>query len=632
MTYDPDASMSTTTVSPEPTTTRRVSSSHSADSSVSSQTRLRNETTTHHAHAPNHRDKELEALCLRHSSRHEAAPQNHDVLYAWGLALQEQAERWESRREVGGSSEAQLASASSFKKESSQPFDKKREAYLTEACQKYTLATQIRGKFPSALYNHGIALGDLARLVGSRSTSEARVLWSEACGKYSEAVKAAIGDDESNHDDLVRSGSDDTTGDVSEGTANGTATSRKAMTGTATGRKAATNSGSTHDFSADTTRALNNWGLASQQLAGVSSDSTSRITNLLTAAGRFRAALNLDPGFHRACYNLGTVMFALSELALRRQRKLEGSGGAEERLKLEKATVDATRNESVWSGVLGETAPSDCASLRSAAAAYIAIARASVSGGGDGDQSARGDKDGDQSARGDEHGDQSARVAYANALRMVRLSLPKPWLRVGWLGVDRGGGRNEWSRTHDSSNVKPKQFALNGVTFGVVDVPGTRLTTGGTTGGTATATATATATGATSGTASTTTSGTTSGTASTTTPNLWSALDTLDPKEFFVRNDSKQHDDVIDDVVGTDKMAIPLASIQRVTRTTDVTGPPGFGFSIRTGSARGTCSEIWFAAATEADRDLWVDVISLAASLATRNQGGNLENELASHG
>jgi hypothetical protein len=42
--------------------------------------------------APNHRDKALEAQCARHAQRHASDPTNHDVLYAWGLTLQERAE------------------------------------------------------------------------------------------------------------------------------------------------------------------------------------------------------------------------------------------------------------------------------------------------------------------------------------------------------------------------------------------------------------------------------------------------------------------------------------------------------------------------------------------------------------
>ena len=146
----------------------------------------------------------------------------------------------------------------------------RRDAILIDACAKYAKARDLRGDSISTLYNWGIALGDRARLKGdSGDAVEARAMWRQACEKYRAAVEC----------DASRTQS---------------------------------------------TQALNNWGLALQQMATLERDPGARERRLLAAVGRFREAIRRDPGFHRAVYNLGTIMYALSERA-------RGHGGRDPR-------------------------------------------------------------------------------------------------------------------------------------------------------------------------------------------------------------------------------------------------------------------------------------------------------------
>ena len=149
----------------------------------------------------------------------------------------------------------------------------RRDAILIDACAKYAKARDLRGDSISTLYNWGIALGDRARLKGDAGDKvEARAMWGQACEKYRAAVEC----------DVARTQS---------------------------------------------TQALNNWGLALQQMSSLERDPEKRTARLLAAVGRFREAIRRDPGFHRAVYNLGTIMYALSERAGRGQ----GGGGGRRR-------------------------------------------------------------------------------------------------------------------------------------------------------------------------------------------------------------------------------------------------------------------------------------------------------------
>ena len=76
-------------------------------------------------------------------------------------------------------------------------------------------------------------------------------------------------------------------------------------------------------------QALNNWGLASRQIAALSPTAEEKNARLLASVGLFREALRRDPTFHRAAYNLGTIFYALSELAQRRARAVDDASTVE---------------------------------------------------------------------------------------------------------------------------------------------------------------------------------------------------------------------------------------------------------------------------------------------------------------
>ena len=215
--------------------------------------------------APNGHDKILELRAERHASAVADAPGDFDSLYAWALVLQEQAER----AEASGADPARAP-----------------RAHLLDACDKYARAWALRRRSHATLYNWGIALGDLARGAARRDPAEARRHWLEACERYRAAVEA-----------------DDARG-------------------------------------ARSAQALNNWGLAlgaprerrRRRESESGDDDVPRVVvffaestrafesaRLLRAAvARFREAIRRDPTFHRAAYNLGTIVYALAERAAAR--------------------------------------------------------------------------------------------------------------------------------------------------------------------------------------------------------------------------------------------------------------------------------------------------------------------------
>jgi len=149
----------------------------------------------------------------------------------------------------------------------------------------------------------------------------------------------------------------------------------------------------------ESVRALNNWGLAEQRLAGLATSSRERLQRLTSAAGRFREALRRDASFDRAAYNLGTVMYALAELAQRRARKLETASSREEIAELESlGTVVSTNNKVAY--VLGASAPAEASACFSAAAMHICLAAAGTL-------------------------NDASRKAYRASLKLVRHALPR---------------------------------------------------------------------------------------------------------------------------------------------------------------------------------------------------------------
>ncbi|WVY99009.1 hypothetical protein V8G54_031160 [Vigna mungo] len=138
-------------------------------------------------------------------------------------------------------------------------------------------------------------------------------------------------------------------------------------------------------------QALNNWGLALQELSAIV-PAREKQKIVRTAISKFRAAIQLQFDFHRAIYNLGTVLYGLAEDTLR-------TGGS----------VSAQ-----------EVSPNE---LYSQSAIYIAAA----------------------------HALKPNYSVYSSALRLVRSMLPLPHLKVGYLTAPPVGStiapHNDWKRS-----------------------------------------------------------------------------------------------------------------------------------------------------------------------------------------
>ncbi|KAG5249493.1 protein HLB [Salix suchowensis] len=143
-------------------------------------------------------------------------------------------------------------------------------------------------------------------------------------------------------------------------------------------------------------QALNNWGLALQELSAIV-PAREKQTIVRTAISKFRAAIQLQFDFHRAIYNLGTVLYGLAEDTLR-------TGGTP-------SAKDVNPNE-----------------LYSQSAIYIAAA----------------------------HALKPNYSVYSSALRLVRSMLPLPYLKVGYLTAPQAG-----KSIAPHSDWKRSEFVLN---------------------------------------------------------------------------------------------------------------------------------------------------------------------------
>ncbi|KAF5478003.1 hypothetical protein F2P56_004600 [Juglans regia] len=211
-----------------------------------------------------------------------------------------------------------------------------KNALLEEACKKYDEATRLCPSLHDAFYNWAIAISDRAKIRGR--TKEAEELWKQATKNYEKAIQ----------------------------------------------------------LNWNSPQALNNWGLALQELSAiVPAREKQRIVR--TAVSKFRAAIRLQFDFHRAIYNLGTVLYGLAEDTLR----IGGSDNAK------------------------EVSPNE---LYSQSAIYIAAA----------------------------HALKPNYSVYSSALRLVRSMLPLPHLKVGYLTAPPVGKlvapHIDWKRS---------QFVLN---------------------------------------------------------------------------------------------------------------------------------------------------------------------------
>ncbi|KAF8379953.1 hypothetical protein HHK36_027419 [Tetracentron sinense] len=224
-----------------------------------------------------------------------------------------------------------------------------KDALLEEACNKYDEATQLCPTLHDAFYNWAIAISDRAKMRGR--TKEAEELWKQATKNYEKAVQ----------------------------------------------------------LNWNSPQALNNWGLALQELSAIV-PVREKQTIVKTAISKFRAAIQLQFDFHRAIYNLGTVLYGLAEDTLRIGRPINAK----------------------------EVSPNE---LYSQSAIYIAAA----------------------------HALKPNYSVYRSALRLVRsmhhialvtahmrYKLPLPYLKVGYLtappAVNRVAPHGDWKRS---------QFVLN---------------------------------------------------------------------------------------------------------------------------------------------------------------------------
>ncbi|KAL9260194.1 HLB1-like protein [Drosera capensis] len=140
-----------------------------------------------------------------------------------------------------------------------------KDSLLEEACKKYEEAIRLCPTLHDAYYNWAIAISDRARMRGR--TKEAEELWKQATEHYGKAVQ----------------------------------------------------------LNWNSPQALNNWGLALQELSAiVPAKEKQKIVK--TSISKFRSAIQLQFDFHRAIYNLGTVLYGLAEDTLR----VGGSGPLKE--------------------------------------------------------------------------------------------------------------------------------------------------------------------------------------------------------------------------------------------------------------------------------------------------------------
>ncbi|KAK4771456.1 hypothetical protein SAY87_031988 [Trapa incisa] len=205
-----------------------------------------------------------------------------------------------------------------------------KDALLEEACKKYEEATRLCPTLHDAFYNWAIAISDRAKMRGR--TKEAEEFWKQATKNYEKAVR----------------------------------------------------------LNWNTPQALNNWGLALQELSAIVPVREKQMI-VKTAISKFRAAIKLQFDFHRAIYNLGTVLYGFAEDTLR-------AGGS--------TTKEVSPNE-----------------LYSQSAMYIAAAHALKPG----------------------------YSVYSSALRLVRSMLPLPYLKVGYLTAPPVGSvaapHGDWKRS-----------------------------------------------------------------------------------------------------------------------------------------------------------------------------------------
>jgi hypothetical protein len=231
----------------------------------------------------------------------------------------------------------------------SQPADQL--ALLNQAAEVYLEASRLAGdRHAAVLYNWAVALTDIARLVQAQEPEEAYECLTAAANKYAQSL-------------AVQS---------------------------------------------DNPQACNNWGLCLQSLSSLRPPAE-RPAYLHHSLSKFRRAIRLRPDFDRACYNMGTVLYAhacaLQEALLASQEQAEAAqltavasgSGRQGSLPLSSPTAGAR------GGGQQLAAERAIQSTFAHAAQYISLAYAM----------------------------QPGKQVYADSLSAVQRLLPLPWLRSG---------------------------------------------------------------------------------------------------------------------------------------------------------------------------------------------------------
>nr|KJB24145.1 hypothetical protein B456_004G129800 [Gossypium raimondii] len=298
------------------------------------------------------RQRILVYAARRYATALERNPEDYDALYNWALVLQE--------------------SADNVSPDSTSP---SKDALLEEACKKYDEATRLCPTLHDAFYNWAIAISDRAKMRGR--TKEAEELWEQKSLVFSKECLAVV---------------------------------IKALSFTliepnpiVMGFQATKNYEKAVQLNWNSPQALNNWGLALQELSAIV-PAREKQKIVRTAISKFRAAIQLQFDFHRAIYNLGTVLYGLAEDTLR-----QGSPN------------------------LKEVSPDE---LYSQSAIYIAAA----------------------------HALKPNYSVYSSALRLVRSMLPLPHLKDGYLTAPPVGNsmapHGAWKRTEFFLNHEALQQVI----------------------------------------------------------------------------------------------------------------------------------------------------------------------------
>nr|CAD1844495.1 unnamed protein product [Ananas comosus var. bracteatus] len=248
-----------------------------------------------------------------------------------------------------------------------------RQRILSFAAKRYVSAIERNPEDPDAYYNWALVLQESADNVDPNSSSSKDALLEEACKKYAEATRLCP-----------------TLYDAYYNWAIAIADRAKMR-------------GRTKEAEELWKQAIKNYEKA-VQLNWNSPQELSAIvplrekhTIIKTAISKFRAAIQLQFDFHRAIYNLGTVLYGLAEDTLRSGRQVNGK--------------DVSPNE-----------------LYSQSAIYVAAA----------------------------HALKPNYSVYRSALRLVRSMLPLPYLKVGYLTAPPANNtiapHKDWERS---------QFVLN---------------------------------------------------------------------------------------------------------------------------------------------------------------------------